>query len=237
MTARKRFDELLRRGSEELFADNPARMSSGALIPTPNVIDEGDLDRFFAAVDDGLVTLHRGARFNTLDRPKPGGRWSLLSRSASGGWYNAEYLPQIAAYSQVILDLGYSPGRVLFELPASALQLDLAILNDQARVVVLGEAKRENSMLDRLRAACISRFADAPPGQETKKRGDEARQLAWRLWTVEPIYTWLIGPGRCDAYRTRTNPLRLERHPQLPDARELGLDHEPPTALNPPTLA
>lgn len=184
-----------------------------------------------------MITLHRGARFNTLDRPKPGGRWSLLSRSATGGWYNAEYLPQIAAYSEAIVGLGYSPGRVLFELPASALQLDLAILSDEGRVVVLGEAKRECSMLDRLRTACISRFGEAPPGVGTKKRGDEARQLAWRLWTVKPTYTWLIGPGQYDAYRTHTNPLRLDREAQLPAAKEVGLHHEPPTPLTPPNLA
>lgn len=110
MNVRRRFDELLRRGSAELFADNPTRMRSGALIPTPNVIDDADLDRFFAALEAGLITLYRGARFNTLDRPKPGGRWSLLSRAATGGWYNAEYLPQIAAYSEAIVRLGYSPG-------------------------------------------------------------------------------------------------------------------------------
>jgi len=90
MTARDRFDDLLRRDAAELFADNPSRMSSGVLIPMPNVIASDDLNRFFNAVDNGLITLHRRGRFNTLDRPKPDRRWSLLSRSAAGGWYNAE---------------------------------------------------------------------------------------------------------------------------------------------------
>lgn len=125
---------------------------------------------------------------------------------------------------------------MLFELPASALQLDLAILSDEGRVVVLGEAKREYSLLGRLRSACISRFGQAPPGVETKKRGDEARQLAWRLWTVKPTYTWLIGPGQYDAYRTHTNPLQLDREAQLPAASEVGLDHERPRPLIPPTF-
>jgi hypothetical protein len=38
---------------------------------------------------------------------------------------------------------------VLFELPASALRLDLAILDGRGHVVVLGEAKREVGMLGR----------------------------------------------------------------------------------------
>lgn len=71
----------------------------------------------------------------------------------------------------------------MFELPSSALQLDLAILDDQGQVVVLGEAKRESGMLPKLVTAAVERFALAAPGADSKKRGDEVRQLAWRVWT------------------------------------------------------
>ncbi len=118
MTDRERFDDLLRRAAAELFADNP-RMSSGSLVPTPNVIAAENLSRFFEAADNRLITPHHGGPFNTLARPKPGGRWSLLSRSPAGGWYNAEYLPRIAAYSEAILHLGYPPHRVPFEPDSS----------------------------------------------------------------------------------------------------------------------
>jgi hypothetical protein len=212
-------------------------MKSGHLLPTPNEIAEGDLELFFGAVDAGLVTILRGGKFNTVDRPKPGGRWSLLSRSVHGGWYNAEYLPQIAAYADAVLNLGYSSRRVLFELPAAALQLDLAILDDLSRVVVLGEAKRNNRMLIKLRDDCLTRFGSTAPSVETKKRGDESRQLAWRLWTVAPSYTWLIGPGERSAYATSVGPLRLEPLKGLPAASELGLAAEPPAHLAPPILA
>lgn len=178
MAAVDDFTELLRRGSANLFADHPGLMESGQLLPSANVIDPGDIELFFAGVDAGLIKLERGARFNTLDRPTPDGRWGLLSRSRAGGWYNAEYLPQLAAYVEAILEYGYPPARVLFELPTSALQLDLAIVDNNSRVIIAGEAKRSNAALIVLRERVQERFAEEPPGVGTKKRGDEARQLA-----------------------------------------------------------
>jgi hypothetical protein len=116
---------LLERSSAELFAANGSMMHSGDLLPTKNKIDDGDVELFFAGVNLGLIRLQAGGKFNTFDRPTSGGRWSLLSRSQRGGWYNAEYLPQLAAYVDAIERLGYPKERVLFELPAEALQLDL----------------------------------------------------------------------------------------------------------------
>ncbi len=130
-------------------------MLSGGLIATPNVIDASDVAWFGRAVEAGLVTLERGGRFNTLDRPKPGGRWGLLSRSSEGGWYNAEYLPQIAAYARAVLEMTFPRGRMLFELPGASLQLDVAILADDGRVVVLGEAKRDVRFAER-RVSCAA---------------------------------------------------------------------------------
>ena len=233
----ERFQALLERGSRELFEDNGDKMSRGELLKTPNVIAGPDVGLFLAGVDAGLIELERGAKFNTQDRPKAGGRWSLLSRSEQGGWYNAEYLPQLAAYVDAINRLGYPSERVLFELPAAALQLDLAILDDDANVVVLGEAKRDVTMLDALLAAVRERFTDAPPGPETKKRGDEARQLAWRLWTVRPPLLWLIGPGSRRAFACGYDPLRLIEIGELPEAGAAELEHAPPARLEPPQLA
>ena len=173
------FLELLQRSSAELHADHPELMDTGQLIPTSNQIDEDDVALFYEGCEAGLIRLLRGGRFNTVDRPTAAGRWGLLSRSRLGGWYNAEYLPQLAAYVDAILHLGYPPGRVLFELPTSALQLDLAILDDNGRVVVLGEAKRDALMLETLRRKVEHRYTDSPPDMTGSK--DEARQLAWRL--------------------------------------------------------
>jgi hypothetical protein len=114
------------------------------------------------------------------------------------------------------------------------LQLDLAILDDDGRVRVLGEAKRDTAMLDKLRTTVESRYRDEAPDMSTPK--DEARQLAWRLWTVAPEYTWLIAPNYRPAYLTRLAPLRLDPTPdaRLPNAVELGLDGPPPVAMMTP---
>lgn len=228
------FLELLERSSAELYADYPGLMDTGSLIPTPNEIHEDDVALFEEGCEAGLISVLRGGRFNTLDRPTAGGHWGLLSRSRQGGWYNAEYLPQIAAYVDAILHLGYPAGRVLFELPGAALQLDLAILDDTGRVVVLGEAKRDTAMLATLRANVEDRYTATAPDMSTVK--DEVRQLAWRLWTVAPDYTWLIGPNHRPAFETRTSPLRLKPTSggRLPPAVNLGLDGQPPVAVMPP---
>jgi hypothetical protein len=44
-------------------------------------------------------------------------------------------------------------------------------------------------------AAVRQRFRPAPPGEETKRRGDEARQLAWRLWLTRAPCLCLVAPG------------------------------------------
>jgi hypothetical protein len=201
------------------------------------VVDEGDVALFFAGVDADLVHVERGGRFNTFDRPKVDGRWSLLSRSKAGGWYNAEYLPQLAAYVDLIHNLGYPKERVFFELPSESLQLDLAVLDDDERVVVLGEAKRATKMLAKLLQDIDTRFAQSAPNEDSKKRGDEVRQLAWRLWTVQPDFCWLVAPGTRLAYQCEYAPLRLTALRSLPSAAEIGLDHRPRRQLRPPRLA
>lgn len=232
-----KFEELLAEASQVLYGANRNTMESGQLLPTPNVVDAGDVELFFRGVGAGLVQLAPDGRFNTRDRPTPQGHWALLSRSARGGWFNAEYLPQIAAYVEAILDLGYPHERVLFELPAKSLQLDLAILDDDGAVRVLGEAKRSTPALSALRRGVVERFGQEAPTVESKRRGDEQRQLAWRLWTVSPELTWLIGPGHREAFRTELAPLRLSSLPKLPLASELELAHRPRQQLAPPLLA
>ncbi len=230
------FVALLESASRELYEDNPERMVNPGLIPTPNVIDAEDVRWFGRAIDAGLITLLRGGRFNTLDRPAPQGRWGLLSRSREGGWYNAEYLPQIAAYARAVLEFSFPAERVLFELPSSALQLDLAVLDDERRVVVLGEAKRDVGMLGLLLADVLARFSEEAPDEDSKRRGDEARQLAWRLWTVQPDRLWLIGPGVIRSFRCSFSPLELEPESALADAAALGLATPPAAMLAPPQL-
>ena len=228
-----RFHALLTQGSRELYEDSPGMMDSPGLQPTRNPILDADLALFFLAIQKGLVGIERGARFNTLDRPRKGGRWGLLSRGKAGGWYNAEYLPQLAAYADVILNLGYPSNRVLFELPDKALKLDLAVVGDKQEVLVLGEAKRTAPMLDKLVADVIGMYGSVNPGEQGH---NESRQLAWRLWTTRAPFLWLIGPGVRAAYAVEYAPLRLTALHSLPTAGELEVQHDPGSPLPPPIL-
>ena len=230
------FLELLRTASRQLHAAHRHQMASGDLIPTRNEINVEDVAAFGEGLRAGHVVLHPGGRFDTRDRPTGAGRWGLLSRSEAGGWFNAEYLPQIAAYVRAIEQLGFPYQRVLFELPSSALQLDLAILDDHGQVVVLGEAKRSAAMLDKLLDDVRSRFSRAAPGPDTKRRGDEARQLAWRMWSIRPARLWLIAPGVLRSFVCTFEPLRLQEEREAPTASVLGLERRPDAMLVPPRL-
>jgi len=115
--------------------------------------------------------------------------------------------PQLAAYVELIRDLGYHHNRVLFDTPADSGQLDLAIMGDSAAVVVLARPRGSPMDLDRLLAG-LTAHVDAEP---TFRRGDEPRQLAWRLWrTRAPFYGWWRrgqasvqrrGTPRCGSHR------------------------------------
>jgi len=229
----EQFRLLLKRGAQELFEDNPHRMACADVFPTSHTISEDDLRLLFLGLESGIVTLSRGARFNTLDRPRARGRWGLLSREKTGCRYNAEYLSQIAAYVAAINELGYPSERVLFELPHAALKLDLAILSDDGAVVVLGEAKRALFMLDRILTEVQGRYGSEDPGEQGR---NEARQLAWRLWQTRAPYLWLIGPGERRAYRMRYAPLVFDELPSLPRADQTGLAHHPERRLAVPIM-
>src|SRR6266511_393964 len=81
-----------------------------------------------------------------------------------------------------------------------------------------------------------ARFSQAPPGEETRRRGDEARQLAWRLWLTRAPHLWLVGPGARRAYRCSYAPLVLDTTPSLPSAEKLRLTRPPAAQMVPPTL-
>jgi hypothetical protein len=171
----EQFKMLLERGAQELFEDNRHRMMCADLLATRHTIAEDDLRRFFLGLQCGALTLVRGARFNTLDRPATGGRWGLLSRGKRGCRYNAEYLSQISAYVEAIHELGYPSERVFFELPHVALKLDLAILGDDGGVLVLGEAKRAVFMGGRAAQGDPGPVQHRGSGRGGSKRGSPTR--------------------------------------------------------------
>jgi hypothetical protein len=188
-------------------------------------ITDGDAAQLLRGVEAGLVLWRPYGRFDTLDRPLPGrGRWWLIEKDGATRRPCWEFVPQLAAYVELIADLGFHRHRVLFDTPASALQLDLAVLDDDSRIVILGEAKKESAELDKLERGLV-RYLDVEP---EPKRADEPRQLAWRLWKTRAPYLWLVGPNDRRAYQVHYDPVRLTRLPALPQAAAIDLHRQPP---------
>jgi hypothetical protein len=196
-------------------------------------LHDGDVATLGDGVDRGLVTWRSALYFDTLDRPRPPkGRWWLAERDGHTRRPCWEFVPQLAAYVELIRDYGYHRHRVLFDTPERARQLDLAVLDDDSGVRVLGEAKKESKDLDRLEDGLYAHLDELPE----PRRGDEPRQLAWRLWTTRAEYLWLVGPSDRRAFEVTYEPLRLERIERLPSGNTLGLDSGPSAMMEPPTL-
>jgi hypothetical protein len=69
-------------------------------------------------VELGLISWERAGYFDTLDRPKPSaGRWWLVEKNADTRRPCWEFVPQLAAYVELIRDLGYHRHPVLFDTP------------------------------------------------------------------------------------------------------------------------
>jgi len=230
------------RTAQELmsFLDRESRRMDPALpliASDPDLVARRITDLDAATLSDGvergLIAWRQPGYFDTLDRPAPPkGRWWLVERDRDGRRPCWEFVPQLAAYVELIRDSGYHRHRVLFDTPKAALHLDLAVLDDASRVVVLGEAKKETKDLDRLERGLFAHVDEQPE----PKRGDEPRQLAWRLWVTRAKYLWLIGPADRRAFEVAYDPLELTRLDRLPDAGDLGLAAGPEHMMEPPSL-
>ena len=201
----------------------------------PALIDrrltDEDCKTLFAGVEMGLISWRPGGRFDTLDRPiPPRGRWWLIEKDGNTRRPCWEFVPQLAAYVELIRDHGYHRNRVLFDTPQAALQLDLAVLADNGSVAILGEAKKESTDLDKLERGLLSHQGEQP----APRRGDEPRQLAWRLWITRAPFLWLVGPSDRRAYRVTYEPLELEAIDNLPGGHAMGLGSGPSTVMDPP---
>lgn len=196
-------------------------------------ITDHDCDAVAAGVELGLIMWRPDGRFDTLDRPRPPrGRWWLIEKDGQTRRPCWEFVPQLAAYVELVRDHGYHRSRVLFDTPEVALQLDLAVLGDDASVVILGEAKKESVDLDKLERGLLNHLDDEPE----PKSGDEPRQLAWRLWVTRAPYLWLIAPSDRRAFKVEYEPLRLTRLGELPSGEAVGLAEGPAEVMVPPRL-
>jgi len=167
---------------------------------------------------DGLLAMEAAGRVRTLD-PCQGSAWLVAGDPARARW---ESLPQLAAYVE-LLQVGYPETAVRFQTPESELALDLAAVNDDGQVLLLGSARAEPLELAKLEAL-VSTFEATREGVRSVRDipGREAQRLAFQLWSTRAPYLWLVAAGARRLFRVRYDrTIKLSRVRVLPMAEDL----------------
>jgi hypothetical protein len=157
--------------------------------------------------------------------PWQGTAWLVEGNPARPYW---EYLPHAAAYTELVLEYDHPAAAVGFETDDSEMNLDLAAVNDRGRVLVLGEAKAEARQVRALATDVLGFSADPgkPPPRSVvgapSGRYRDAWKLAHQLWTLRPLFLWLVASGERMAFTVNyTAGLVLAGTVRLPAADQL----------------
>jgi hypothetical protein len=172
------------------------------------LVDISDRDRAVRLVESdaqtveegfgaGLLAMESASRVRTLD-PFQASAWLVAGDPARTRW---ECLPQLSAYVE-LLQAGYPEGAVRFATPESELGLDLAAVNDDGQVLLLGVARAEPLELTKLEALVPTFEADGIRSMRDVP-GREAQQLAYQLWSSRAPYLWLVAAGARRLFRVR----------------------------------
>lgn len=145
----------------------------------------------------GLLAMESASRVRTLD-PFQASAWLVAGDPARTRW---ECLPQLSAYVE-LLRAGYPEGAVRFATPESELGLDLAAVNDDGQVLLLGVARAEPLELTKLEALVPTFEGDGIRSMRDVP-GREAQQLAYQLWSTRAPYLWLVAAGARRLFRVR----------------------------------
>jgi hypothetical protein len=180
-----------------------------------------DAELFASGVDLGHLRIDDRGYLLTRD-PHQTTAWLVEGNPCWPCW---EYLPHAAAYVELIERHGFPIPAVRFETPGveHGIDADLAIVDANGSVVVLGEAKKESRELDRLLEQ-LPAYAAADPGPPTTREPRRAvRKLAHRLWRTRAPWLWLVGPADRRAFEVSYGPLTLRGQPSLPNPDDLAL--------------
>lgn len=149
---------------------------------------------FLRALDHGLVAVD-GAGFSTLPtiRPKkPQGRYALLSKLGSGVSINLEYLIQIGATAELVLDHGWPPDSLDFERG----EFDAVVYDPDGRVCLAMEAKARVTGADSLESMLRFWFrAIADPQLDLRNNSGRKLLELKRLCSSGPVVVWLVAEG------------------------------------------
>jgi hypothetical protein len=177
---------------------------------------ESDARTVEEAFGDGVLTVASGGRVRTLDA-RQATTWLVSGDPARPQW---EVMAHLAAYVD-LLGAGYPEAAVRFATPEGELGLDLAAVNDDGQVLLLGVARAEPLELVKIEAL-LPTFEDtgAPPVRGLP--GREVQQLAHQLWSTRAPYLWLVAAGTRRLFRVRyARTLRLTPVKVLPMPEDL----------------
>jgi Family of unknown function (DUF6308) len=142
------------------------------------------------AVGAGLVTVEDDGGFRVVGAAEGKGPYNLFSRGVRVA-LNREYLVQIGAFAELVLRHRWPARRVAFEYDA----FDLAALAPDGSLVVAGEAKRDERLLDVMLAQLLS--ISRPDVEEAITN---AARKAAALVRLRPEVFWAVAPGVRRAY-------------------------------------
>jgi hypothetical protein len=171
------------------------------------------VDQGIAVVDDaGYVSLP------TVRPKKPAGRYALLSKSGHGVSVNLEYLVQIGATAELILDHGWAPAAVDFERG----EFDALVVNG-GRVAVAMEAKARVAGTDGLEKLVKSwlRLLDGRDQVWASNAGLKLRELE-SLSRECPVLVWLVADGARWSVWAHSTESGLSLSPGQPPTRPLA---------------
>ena len=176
------------------FASVRTDVASATLRPPRRGLRNDEAASFLRAVDSGVAVID-AAGFVTLPglrQKKPAGRYALFSKDGPGVSVNLEYLIQIGATAELVLDHGWPPQAVDFERG----EFDALGYDPHDRVVLAMEAKARATGPDSLETLVLAwlSFAEDPTLDLASNAGRKWRELT-RLCSHGPMAVWLVADG------------------------------------------
>lgn len=197
------------------FAEQrPDVVSSRLALPRRGLLPD-EAGSFLRALDQGLVGVDE-AGFSTLPtvRPKkPQGRYALLGKHGSGVSIHLEYLIQIGATAELVLDHGWPPDTLDFERG----QFDALGYDSDGRVCLAMEAKARITGADSLESMMRFWFrAIADPQLDLMNNSGRKLLELKRLCRSGPVVVWLVAEGARWSLRADRREDQVDRSPGPP---------------------
>ena len=177
-----------------MFAERRLDVESPTIAWPRRGVLHDEAASFLRALDHALIEVD-DAGYVTLPTVRPKtlpGRYALLSKNGAGVSINLEYLIQIGATAELVLDHGWSASDIDFERG----EFDAIGVGDETQALLVMEAKARVSGPDSLEKLLTSwlRMADDRTIDLDTNAGRKYRDLLKRCRTG-PLVVWLVAAG------------------------------------------